>query len=101
MYRSERITLRTPTVTLDSFGDAIKTYTSKTVWADRKSATRSEFYTATMAGIRVDAVFSVRAEDYANQTEVIAGAVTYGVVRAYQKDGGMVELTCSVREVAE
>ena len=97
MYFSDRITLRTATITYDSFGDEIKAYTDTVVWANKKSVTRSEFYSANMSGIKVDMVFEIHVEDYSNQIEVLAG-VNYEVIRAYQKGEGTIELMC--REVA-
>lgn len=99
MFFSDKITLRAITRTLDSFGDAIPSYTDTIVWADKKSVTRSEFYAANMAGVKIDAIFVVHAEDYDNQTVVSFGSVNYEVIRAYAKGEGVVELMCAVREV--
>lgn len=85
--------------TSDSFGDAVPSYTDTAVWADKKSVTRSEFYAANMAGVKIDAVFAVHAEDYDNQTAVTLGSTNYEVIRAYAKGEGVVELMCAVREV--
>ena len=99
MYFSDSITLRKETVTLDEYGDSVCVYTDTIVFADVKSVTRSEFYSATMAGIKIDIVFAVHAEDYSNQTVVTYGTVQYNVVRTYKKGEGIVELNCAVREV--
>lgn len=99
MYFSDSITLRAVTVTLDSYGDAIKSYTDTVVFADKKSVTRAEFYAANSSGIKIDAVFSVHSEDYANQHVILYGSTQYEVIRAYQKGEGTVELMCAVREV--
>jgi SPP1 family predicted phage head-tail adaptor len=99
MYFSDKITLRKETVTLDEYGDSAYTYTDTTVFADVKSVTRSEFYSASMAGIKIDIVFAVHAEDYNNQTIVTYGTTQYNIVRTYKKGEGIVELNCAVREV--
>lgn len=99
MYFSDKITLRKETVTLDEYGDSAYTYTDTTVFADVKSVTRSEFYSASMAGIKIDIVFVVHAEDFGNQTIVTYGATQYNIVRTYKKGEGIVELNCAVREV--
>lgn len=99
MYFSDSITLRAVTITLDSYGDQTKTYTDTVVWANKKSVVRSEFYAANSAGIKVDAVFEVHAEDYADQHVILYGSTQYEVIRAYQKGLGTVELNCAVREV--
>lgn len=99
MYFSDRITLRTVSVTYDSFGDTVKSYTDTEVWANKKSVTRSEFYSANMSGIKIDAVFEVHTEDFNNQTEISFSSKNYDIVRAYQKGEGTVELMC--REVED
>ena len=99
MYFSDNITLRKETVTLDEYGDSVCAYTDTIVFADVKSVTRSEFYSATMAGIKIDIVFTVHAEDYNNQTVVTYGTTSYNIVRTYKKGEGIVELNCAVREV--
>ena len=99
MFFSDKITLRAVSASLDSYGDASKSYTDTTVWANKKSATRAEFYGANAAGIKVDLVFEVNAEDYKGQTVVQYGSVNYEVMRAYQKGLGSYELVCAAREV--
>lgn len=100
MYFSDSITLRAVSVSVSSLGDVTKSYVNSTVWANVKSVTRSEFYAANMAGIKVDIVFEVHAEDWNNQQEVTYSTKTYEVIRAYQKGLGTVELMCVQREVA-
>lgn len=97
MYFSDSITLRKVTVTLDSYGDTVNAYTDTIVFANIKSVTRSEFYSANMSGIKIDAVFEVHIEDFDNQTMVTYGTINYDVIRFYQKGEGSVELMC--REV--
>lgn len=99
MFFSDKITLRKVTKTLDSYGDTVKGYTDTEVFADKVSVKRSEFYAANMAGIKVDTVFEVNAEDFNDQTEVTFGTKNYNVVRAYQKGLGKIELMCVQREV--
>lgn len=101
MYFSDKITLRKETVTLDEYGDSAYPYpyTETTVFADVRSVTRSEFYSASMAGIKIDIVFAVHAEDFSNQTIVTYGTTQYNIVRTYKKGEGIVELNCAVREV--
>jgi len=100
MYFSDQITLRTVAVTLDSYGDASKSYTDTTAWANVKSVNRAEFYSSSMAGVKVDIMFEVHAEDYSNQTAVTYSSKSYEVIRAYAKGLGIVELSCVAREVS-
>jgi SPP1 family predicted phage head-tail adaptor len=94
MYFSDQITLRAFTTSLDSYGDTVKSYTDTTVNANKKSVTRAEFYSSATAGIKVDVVFEVHAEDYSNQQYVTYSSAQYEVIRAYQKGEGIVELVC-------
>lgn len=93
------IALRAVSFTRDGFGDSVASNTDTTVFANKKSVVRSEFYSANAAGIKIDTVFEVRSEDYADQTVVVIGATVYDVVRAYKKGESNVELTCAIREV--
>ena len=74
MYFSDLITLRLVTNTLDSYGAPSPSYVDTTVFANRKSVMRSEFYSASMAGIKIDDVFEVHVEDWKNQTQIIIPA---------------------------
>ena len=99
MYFSDSITLRAITTTLDSYGGPIEAYTDTVAFADKKSATRSEFYQANVSGIKIAIVFSVHAEDYTDQQVILYNSAQYNVARVYAKGEGTVELNCTVREV--
>ena len=94
MYFSDRITLRAATKTL-SGGSYTTTYVDTTVWADKRSVRRQEFYSALAAGRSADVVFAVHADDYADQTEVTYDGQNYKVLRSYQTGPDEVELTCT------
>jgi head-tail adaptor len=98
MYFSDIITLRAVTYGTDDYGGEKKTYTDTTVYADKKSITRSEFYASTANNIKVSIAFTVRAEDYAGQEIILSAAKTYKVLRSYQKDLSTVELVCTAME---
>lgn len=96
MYFSDRVTLRTVVPVINSAGfHTSDTPTDTEVWADIKSATRSEFYAAMSNGRSIDIVFAIHAEDFANQTQAVYNSVVYDIVRSYQKGLGIVELMCS------
>lgn len=100
MYFSESVTLQKITLTADSFGGlTVETPADTAAFADKKSVARTEFYSSSMAGIKLDAMFQIHAEDFNNQTRLVYGTTTYDIVRAYQKGEGIVELSCAVREV--
>ena len=64
------------------------------VFANKKSAARSEFYTAKQAGDRIALVLEVRGADYQEETLVEHEGYLYEVVRAYTKNGETYELNC-------
>ena len=96
---SESIMLRKSSITQDSYGGQVETFTDKSVFANRKSALRSEFYSASLSGHTIKDVFEVHIEDYDDQTDVIYKSNHYKVVRSYRKGDGVVELNCEVYEV--
>ena len=97
MRMDEQLVLIDTVTTVNDVGIPVLTETKTTVWADKLSAKRSEHYAANAAGIRVDIVFSVNADDYDGQTEVEWNSTKYNVVRSYQAGRGRVELTCALR----
>lgn len=99
MFFSDRIKLRSVEAGVDSDGYPTETVQETDVWANVKSATRSEFYAANAVGINVSLVVEVHIEDWNNQTQVVHNGKVYDVVRAYQKGLGTVELTCSDKAV--
>ncbi len=107
MRMEHQLKLVDTVTSVNDVGIPVLTETKTTVWADKLSAKRSEHYAANAAGIRVDIVFSVNADDYAGQTEVewnsfdeFSGQYVktkYNVVRSYAVGRGRVELTCALR----
>ena len=100
MYFSDRIKLRTITVSRDSAGFETEAASStKEVWANTKSINRSEFYAANSHGIELSRAFQVHIEDYSGQTQIEFDTKIYEVVRTYQKGEGIVELVCSDKKI--
>ncbi len=97
MYFSEKITLRTETITVDAYGFTSTVNNDVEVWADKTSVKRTEFYSAHSAGIEVSAVFTVN--DYSDEKILIHDTKEYDIIRSYRKGEGEYELTCSDRRV--
>lgn len=95
MFFSDFVTLRKITYSVDAEGYSIETVVHTTVWANKVSVTRSEFYAANKNDINVSAVFEIHAEEYGDQEELQYGAKYYDVIRTYQKGLGLIELVCS------
>lgn len=94
MYWKDKAVLVGEALTVDSDGYKVTTETRRAVFANKKSATRSEFYTAKQAGDRIVLVLEVRGADYRGETRVEHGGHPYDVVRAYTKGGEIFELNC-------
>lgn len=99
MFFSDKITLRLVTYMEDAEGYRRKAYVDTEVWADAKSVTRSEFYSANASGKDASISFEVHNEDWSDQQEVIYNNKEYEVIRAYRKGLGNVVLTCSDKAV--
>ena len=104
MRMDEQIVLIAATTASNGRGVPTETETGRTtVWADKLSAKRSEHYAANAAGIRVDIIFSINADDYNGQAKIEhtapgqETATVYDVVRSYAVGRGRIELTCSKR----
>lgn len=100
MYFSERVVLRKPLgyITDEEGFQTVTEWLERTVWADRKSPTRSEFYAANQVGIDLTDTFVVHVEDYQNETQLIWQNDLYTIVRAYER-GSIVELSCKTKDV--
>ena len=95
MYFADEITFETENTRQNADGYLEKLPpTLRTVWANAKSVSRTEFYKASAIGIETSIAFVVRAEDYGDETNLLFNGNRYTVVRAYRKDSGDVELTC-------
>lgn len=68
--------------------------TRREVFANKKSATRSEFYTAKQVGDKITLVLEVKGADWREETRVEHAGRAYEVVRAYTKSGEVVVLNC-------
>lgn len=89
----ERIKLRAVTTT--NVGGFPQTYISETsIWADKKSVKRTEYYQAAAAGKKIDVVLAVNAIDFNDQTELEYNNAIYNIERTYQVKNDIVELSC-------
>ena len=87
-------------------GEGYKTemLTRREVFADKKTATQTAFFTAKRSGAAIEIVFLIRAVDYDDERRVEywhanAPEVTkYDVVRHFSKTGEILELHCSLAE---
>ncbi len=72
------------------------------IFAEKKSATRTEFYTALSVGVTVSTVFKVATLDYNGETKVCHDGKFYKVERAYSPEtSDYTELSCSDLKVKQ
>ena len=95
MYFSEKVTLRTTTAGQDTGGYPSNTFSDKIVFADIKSTSRSEFYSANANKIDITLTLDVNSSDWNNADTILYNNKQYTVIRAYKKGLGKVELNCS------
>ncbi len=94
MYWRDKAVLIREEKTVNANGYKDVTKTRREVFVNKKSATRSEFYTAKQAGDKIALVLEVRGADYRGETLVEHEGRLYEVVRDYTKSGETYELNC-------
>lgn len=94
MYWKDTAELVKITETPDDEGYKERAEERRTVFVNKKSATRSEFYTAKQAGDKIALVLDVRGVDYDGETRLYYGGAPFEVVRSYTRAGDVVELNC-------
>lgn len=94
MYWRDEADLLQVTKEVNPNGYKTPTVKRRRVFVNKKSATRSEFYTAKQAGDKIALVLEVKGADYQEETIVEYEGRLYEVVRAYTKSGETYELNC-------
>jgi SPP1 family predicted phage head-tail adaptor len=94
MYHSERITLVDIRERTDERGDIVEMKREREVWADKKSASRAEFYQAQTAGMKAEVTFTLWQSDYCDEERIIHTNTVYDVIRTYETGKDKVEIVC-------
>lgn len=93
MVRADVIQLITETRSAHGVHESI-TETARQVYAEIRSATRNEYYTALTAGIQPSYVFKLTADgDYRNERYLRYQGLKYSIARTYLTRDGGIELT--------
>ena len=93
MVRADVIQLITETRSAHGVHESI-TETARQVYAEIRSATRSEYYNDLNAGIRPSYVFKLTAEgDYQEERYLRYKGLKYSIARTYRTRDGGIELT--------
>lgn len=90
----ERITLIRESVSRDADGYAVREERGrKTIFAEWRSPTRSEFYGAMQAGMETTAVFRIYKTEYHGERVLEHQGIRYRVVRVYRRADDFLELS--------
>ncbi|CAM3526292.1 phage head closure protein [Paenibacillus lupini] len=74
--------------------------TDRTVFANKKSVARSEFYQAFANNLKPTIIFEVRSVEYEGEQKLQHNGVDYIILRTYSRNDETIELTCqSVNDV--
>lgn len=92
MDRSEVLTLIGTTKTQDAYGIWQETPTSRDIFCQVNSVTRSEFFEAGRNGLNPEFMFSVFAGDYAGERVCEYRGQTYAIYRTYLGRNDVLEL---------
>lgn len=92
---TDKISLITVTRAQNANGYITETEATTEVFAEILSATRSEFYAAAKADIKISRIFKLRNADYNDATIVQHSSKRYRVERTYTADFEWIELSCS------
>lgn len=84
--------------TQDKYGNEIPNLKTINVLCDVKSIDKNQYYRAGQQGLRLSYVFIINAFEYEGQKTVEYRQKKYAVVRAYQLDNGLLELTVAEKE---
>lgn len=92
MDRSNVITLISKSYTQDEIGQQIPVETSRMVFCDLRSVSRSEWAAAGQLGLKADLVATMFLPDYNGEELAEFAGVRYGVYRTYHGRDETVEL---------
>lgn len=79
----------------DNAGDVSTTSTERKVFADKLSIGQNEFYQAHRSGLKPQLKFNIRSSEYLGEMKLRFNDRDYSIMRTYDKQDGVVELTCS------
>lgn len=92
MDRSDVITLLSSVISVDDYGVERMTRTSRDVYVQVDSVTRSEFFEGGRAGLNPEFKFTMFAADYEGERELIYNNLTYTIYRTYYGRNDNLEL---------
>lgn len=99
MYDSVIILRSDPIITHDTYGNEVKTYQERTVYAMPRSVYKSEFYSAAQQGLHPSITFRLtNREDYSGEKVLEHDGKAYTVIRAdWTAQRDHIDLVCEER----
>ena len=89
--------LYTESVSVDRYGNEVKTYQDKQIYCKVRSTNLREFYQAAQAGLRPSVVLTMAGADYSGEKIVKWRDKFFGVIRSYWNVGDYIELSLEER----
>ena len=93
MRHNQIIKLINVTVTEDSIGNQVALATERTVYANEFYVNQSEFYNASVAGLKPEKQFELYSYEYQGEPKLKHDTDTYNIIRT-EKRGDKIRLTC-------
>ena len=93
MRHSQIIKLINVIVTEDAIGNQIASTTERTVYANEFYVNQSEFYNASVAGLKPEKQFELYSYEYQGEPKLKHDTDTYNIIRT-EKRGDKIRLTC-------
>ena len=90
------IKLITVSFKLDELAQQIEVKNERTVFANKKNVSQSEFFNAGQVGLKPQYLFEIRLSEYGGEGELVFNNKSYSIYRTYEK-GENIELYCEVR----
>ena len=78
--------------TTDEAGDTVPTTISRTIFCNKKSIGKNEFYQAHAEGLKPEIKLQLNKLDYKGEVKATYGNKPYKIIRSYE-DGELIELT--------
>lgn len=95
MWVNELTLIQEPTITYDDIGNPIESEPIETViFCEVNSITRSEFYNASIAGLKPSIVFKIHSYEYNDEIKIKFDNKDYKVMRTYSNNTEEIELIC-------
>ena len=93
MRHNQIIKLISITITEDAVGNQIASTTERTVYANEFYVNQSEFYNASVAGLKPEKQFELYSYEYQGEPKLKHDTDTYNIIRT-EKRGDKIRLTC-------